>query len=125
MNTNGVTDPRGADGNRGWEGWLLGLIFKLVHSPVDNQHAANFLSKDIGLSHPGIEWCVVRPSMLNEGLPKSEYNMRTSANGTTFSLHTRIANVAEFIARLASESELWKEWKNKMPVILDADQSKK
>ncbi|MBL8961478.1 MAG: NAD(P)H-binding protein [Gemmatimonadetes bacterium] len=99
---------------------MLGLFLPPVR---DNQRAADFLRVVIGGAHPLIEWAMVRPDTLEEG-PAGAYILHEQLANSVFAPgHTRMANVADFMAELVTDDATWARWKGRMPVVLDAASS--
>jgi len=96
--------------------WLLRL---LLPPHIDNEKAADFLRAEIGEGDSQIEWVAVRPDdLINEG-EVTKYDVYPSPiRSAIFDAGTisRI-NVGHFMAKLITNSEVWDEWKGKMPVI--------
>ena len=98
---------------------VVAIIRILIPPHADNEQAADFLRIHVGQQHPFIEWAVVRPDVLIDepqvsgytALPSPTRNVIINA-GTT----SRI-NVANFMANLVLDTELWSNWKGRMPVI--------
>jgi len=104
---------------------VIAILRKLLPPHLDNELAADFLRMGVGNTNSQLEWVVVRPDGLSDENDISAYNLHTSPTrnaifdaGTT----SRI-NVADFMARLVSDDELWSRWKGKMPVIYNADKN--
>lgn len=119
MSSVSVNAPGGVDARRGaFERAWLWALRALVPPAADNQRAADFLRKRIGADHPFVQWAVVRPDTLVEG-EEGDYVLH---QGLVSSLakpdRTAMANVARFMARLATEPRVWEEWKGRMPVIV-------
>ena len=66
-----------------------------------------------------IEWAAVRPDGLSDEDEVSEYEIHQSPtrNAIFNSDSSSRINVANFMANLATDSELWDMWRGKMPVI--------
>lgn len=96
------------------------LILRLLLPPhADNEQAADFLRTSIGQSHLFIEWVAVRPDTLTTEVEVSGYEIHQSPTRNAIfdpGSSSRI-NVANFMAKLATDSALWDAWKGKMPVI--------
>lgn len=98
---------------------VIGIIRLLLPPHVDNEEASDYLRTQIGQESKNIEWVAVRPdSLINEEYV-GEYNTYPSpissaifGNGKT----SRI-NVANFMAELITQNDIWDKWKGKMPVI--------
>ncbi len=96
--------------------WLLRY---LVPPHADNEEAAEFLRTNIDHNDRHLSYVVVRPDSLTNDDQVSDYSLHPSPlrnvifnSGTT----SRI-NVANFMAELATNDELWREWQGHMPVI--------
>jgi nucleoside-diphosphate-sugar epimerase len=98
---------------------VISILRALLPPHSDNEQAADFLRTKVGQNHHFIEWAAVRPDSLTDETSVTNYAIHPSPTrnvifdaGTT----SRI-NVANFMANLATDFELWDEWKGKMPVI--------
>jgi len=118
MGSNGVSNPDGSDDmiRPITERVLLGLLRLLIPPVADNEHAAMYLSKDIGHEEAKVEWVVVRPNDLIDG-EVSEYEVLPKPVGSLFGggVTTR-SNVAAFMGELILDDTVWKKWLYKMPV---------
>jgi hypothetical protein len=126
MSSVSVHRPGGLDTRRGkFEQVLLWILRRLVPPANDNQRAANFLQRDIGPSSPYVRWAVVRPDSLLEG-DVSEYTLHEGLVSSLFRPDsTNMANVAHFMCELATNAATWDQWKGKLPVIINAEASKR
>ncbi len=120
MSSVSVHRPSRADARRGaGERAFLWALRGLVPPARDNQRAADVLAREIGADHPNVAWVVVRPDSLVEG-GASAYRL---SEGLVASLArpatTRMANVAHFLAELATVEATWRQWRGRMPVIVD------
>ncbi|WP_029935694.1 NAD(P)-dependent oxidoreductase [Thiomicrospira pelophila] len=98
---------------------VVGLIRALVPPHPDNEQAADYLRTQIGSKDEAVEWVAVRPdSLINEDAV-SEYEIHPSPTRSAIfdPGKTSRINVADFMARLATEESLWQQWKGQMPVI--------
>jgi len=101
---------------------VIGLIRWCVPPHADNEQASEVLRQEIGLKSEAIEWVVVRPdSLVNDHLELTPYDLYPSPirdpifnAGTTSRL-----NVADFMAELITDQEVWAAWVGQMPVIYD------
>jgi hypothetical protein len=119
MNTNGNTN-RDLNENYSFKDRLVITLLRYLLPPhVDNENAADFLRAEIGQDHKYIEWAAVRPDNLIDEQEVSEYMVNPSpVRGVIFdSGKTSRINVAHFMRRLATESDIWSKWKGQMPVI--------
>jgi len=101
------------------QSFVISIIRLLLPPHVDNEQAADFLRTSIGQSHLFIEWVAVRPDSLTDEVAVSEYEIHQSPTRNAIfdaGSSSRI-NVANFMANLATDSELWGIWRGKMPVI--------
>ncbi len=98
---------------------VISLLRFLLPPHVDNEEAADFLRLHVGQNNNNIEWAAVRPDALINEDQVSQYDIKTSPirNAIFDAGSTSRINVADFISELAVNSELWNEWKGKMPVI--------
>ena len=101
-----------------FENCVFFLLRYLIPPHSDNENAANYLRTLIGQNHSNIQWAVVRPDSLINEEEISPYTTHLSPIHTLFKPgKTSRINVAHFISELASNNEIWSEWKGKMPVI--------
>jgi putative NADH-flavin reductase len=101
-----------------FENCVFFLLRYLIPPHSDNENAANYLRTLIGQNHSNIEWVAVRPDSLINEEEISPYTTHLSPIHTLFKPgKTSRINVAHFISELASNNEIWSEWKGKMPVI--------
>lgn len=119
MNTNGNTNRDLNENYSFKDRFVITLLRYLLPPHVDNENAADFLRIEIGQDHEYIEWAAVRPDNLIEEQEVSEYMVNPSpVRGVIFdSGKTSRINVAHFMRRLATESDIWNTWKGQMPVI--------
>ena len=98
---------------------VISLLRLLLPPHVDNENAADFLRLHVGQNHKNIEWTAVRPDGLINEDEVSQYDVIASPiRNVIFNAgSTSRINVADFMSDLAVNSELWNEWKGKMPVI--------
>ena len=98
---------------------IVALLRLLLPPHVDNESAADYLRVYIGQNNKAIEWAAVRPDGLINEDKVSEYDIYASPtrNAIFDAGETSRINVADFMSELAINSELWSNWKGKMPVI--------
>ncbi len=120
MSSVSVNRPGRADAQRGaGERAFLALLRGVVPPARDNQRAADVLAQERGEGDPAIEWVVVRPDSLIDG-DVSEYRLSEELTASLFRPDTtRMANVAHFMADLATDEAVWQRWRGQMPVIAD------
>ncbi|TCK18552.1 putative NADH-flavin reductase [Thiogranum longum] len=99
--------------------FVISILRFLLPPHVDNENAADFLRLEIGQNNNSIEWAAVRPDALVNEDQISQYDIYTSPirNAIFDAGSISRINVADFMSELAINSELWDEWKGKMPVI--------
>lgn len=97
-------------------------LFRLALPPHrDNETAAAHLRYVVGKDNKLIEWCSVRPEALIDA-EVSPFEVIESYTGNAFrGRPTTRANVAQFMAELIEDTELWSTWKFRMPVIADSE----
>jgi nucleoside-diphosphate-sugar epimerase len=102
--------------------FVISILRLLLPPHVDNEQAADFLRTYVGQSHLYIEWAAVRPDGLTDEVEVSEYKIHPSPirNAIFDAGSSSRINVANFMANLATDSELWATWRGKMPVIYNA-----
>jgi len=103
---------------------LVLLLLRLLLPPhADNEQAAEYLHTGIGRDNAAIEWCVVRPDTLLEGDAAGDYDTHESPTRSAIfnAGQTRRAQVAQFMALLATDDELWGRWRFRMPVIYNRE----
>lgn len=116
-----VNHPGQSESRRSaFERLFLALLCVVLPPAGDNQRAANFLHRRVGTADPFIEWVGVRPDTLREG-EISEYTLHKHLVSGVFNpASTRMANVAHFMADLATDGAIWSHWKGKFPVIVNS-----
>jgi nucleoside-diphosphate-sugar epimerase len=102
---------------------LIFLLRWLLPPHADNEQAAEFLRTQIGQHHQVIEWAAVRPDGLVDLEEVTDYEIFESPIRDPLfdSGKTSRVNVANFMAGLATEEDLWEEWKGRMPLIYNQD----
>lgn len=122
MGSDGVANPAGGDDKRSCsERLILTLLRYLLPPHKDNEKAAAYISA-MNTSVPEIEWTVVRPTDLINGV-KTKYELFDKPQKGLFSgakggVTTR-ATAANFMVDLIMNNNLWNDWKYKMPVVHD------
>ena len=119
MNTVGVANPTLVETRSMFERVVLAGLRWLVPPHTDNEMAADHLMSTVGQRHKYIEWCSVRPdSLINDDV--SPYDIEESPVTGLFSGRpTSRANVAHFMTQLVGDDAVWKQWRFKMPVIMN------
>ncbi len=102
----------------------VGLLRILVPPHTDNEMAADYLRVNIGQDNRLVEWVVVRPDTLIDNDEATNYDL--SASPTRSALFnpgkTSRINVGHFMAKLIIDTDLWYQWKGKMPVIYNTSE---
>ncbi|HBH25033.1 MAG TPA: NAD-dependent epimerase [Cytophagales bacterium] len=98
---------------------IIGLIRLLVPPQSDNEQAAEVLRKDVGRNNPAVEWVVIRPDSLIDEEHVTEYTLHASPTQSAITNpgKTSRINVADCMARLILDNDLWEKWKGQMPVV--------
>lgn len=119
MNTSGNRNRDLAEPISFAEALIVGLIRLLLPPHSDNEHAADYLRTQVGQNHPAIEWAAVRPDSLVDRSDVTDYEIHPSPTRSAIfnAGETSRINVADLMARLITEEDLWEQWKGQMPVI--------
>ena len=123
MNTTAVQNPKLREKRSLGERMAFGVIRCLLPPQLDNEQAARYLREEIGLDDPVLKWIAVRPDGLINQEEVTEYTIEPSPlRSPVFNAgKTSRVNVADFMARLVSDAELWGVWRGQMPVIYNTD----
>lgn len=119
MNTTGNRNRDLKEPATAGEKLMLGFFRLLLPPQADNEQAADYLRSSIGQGHPHIDWVAVRPDSLINQDEVSPYEIHESPTRSAIFNpgKTSRINVADFMARLLTEDELWQQWKGRMPVV--------
>lgn len=95
------------------------LLRTFIPPHSDNEQAADYLRVKVGQNNDCIEWVVVRPDTLINVDIVTEYSIHKSPTRSPLFNpgKTSRINVANFMAKLIADADLWDEWKGQMPVI--------
>lgn len=98
---------------------LTGFLRWTLPPHADNEDAAEYLRSAIGQNESAIDWVVVRPDSLVDEEQVSPYSVHPSpVRSAIFNPgKTSRINVADFMAELITNQELWHKWQGQMPVI--------
>ncbi|MEM6483661.1 MAG: NAD(P)-binding oxidoreductase [Pseudomonadota bacterium] len=98
---------------------VVSIVRVLVPPHADNEQVADFLRCNIGQDDQFIKWVVVRPDGLTNEDSVTQYSVHPSPTRNVIfdAGSTSRINVANFMVDLASDPDLWGQWKGKMPVI--------
>lgn len=103
---------------------LLWVLRRLVPPVNDNQTATDHLDRAIGTNDPHVQWVTVRPDTLVDG-DVTEYSLSETLVTTLFKpANTNMANVAHFMCELATDAGTWNRWAGRLPVIVNATDSR-
>jgi len=120
MSSVSVNRPARADARLGpGERVFLWALRALLPPARDNQRAADVLALELGADDPSLEWAVVRPDTLVTGDPSAYRTHEGIVAGLFRPKTTRMANVAHFMADLATDADAWSRWRGRMPVVVD------
>jgi nucleoside-diphosphate-sugar epimerase len=106
---------------------VTGLLRIFLPPHPDNEKAADYLRVHVGQNNPFIEWVAVRPDSLVNDETVSEYSLHESPTRSALFNpgKTSRINVANLMATLITDDDLWNKWKGKMPVIYNITSHKK
>ena len=122
MNTSGNQNKQAGESISLKESCVIGLLRCLLPPHVDNEQAAAFLQKTIGLHSPIIQWVAVRPDDLIDEPSVTAYVTHPSPiRSAIFDAgKTSRINVAHFMSQLVLDDGLSDIWQGQMPVIYNA-----
>lgn len=120
MSSVSVNRPGGLDTRRGmFERAVMWILRCLIPPARDNQRAADFLLREVGMTGAFVQWVAVRPDALREG-DASEYSLHDGLVSSLFAPdNTNMANVAHFMCELATNAKAWDDWKGRLPVVIN------
>lgn len=124
MNTTGVRDRALAERTSAAQRVVVGLLHVLLPPHADNEAAAARLRRDIAPDDPHLQWAAVRPDGLHDVEHVTPYDVHPSPTRSAIfdAGRTSRLNVADFMAALLTDDELWARWKGRMPVIYDREE---
>jgi len=99
---------------------LVILLLKLLLPPhADNETAHACLRSEIGPNNPHVEWVIVRPDSLVDQDEVTPYDICPSPiRSAIFDAgKSSRMNVADFMAILLSDPNVWTKWAGQMPVL--------
>jgi hypothetical protein len=119
MSTTAYTNKLAGEKNSLGERIVFTLLMGLLPPHRDNVKAADFLIKEIGAKDQYLEWVAVRPDTLIDHDLESAYDVCESLLRSPIFDAGEISriNVSHFMAELATDENLWKEWLSKTPVL--------
>ena len=123
MNTTGCEHPDGNDVKRGiFERGIIRTLAATLIPFQDNIKTLRYFHS-LGTSNASVEWCVVRPDDLIETNEITEYRVQDNTERGIFNaFKTNISNVANFMAELATNQELFERHRGKFPVVYNSEQ---
>lgn len=106
---------------------VVGMLRCVLPPHADNEEAADFLQSHYAASANVVEWTVVRPDALINEKSTTAYDVFVSPIRDPIfdSGKTSRVNVAEFMAKLIVNDNIWKKWQGKMPVIYNAESARR
>ncbi|MDL4842434.1 NAD(P)-binding oxidoreductase [Aquibacillus rhizosphaerae] len=119
MSTTGYTNNLAGEKNSIGEK-IIHFLLKLMLPPHrDNIKAANYLISNIGIENEFVGWVAVRPDTLVNHDEVSSYQVCESpVRSPIFNAgKTSRINVSNFMAELATDNQVWENWKGKTPVV--------
>lgn len=119
MSTTGYTNKKIGEKNGIGGSILLGVLHLLLPPHKDNMDAANYLVHELDRSSDNLEWIAVRPDSLIDESEVTSYKIveKITTDPVFNAGKTSRINVANFMAELIENSNLWNKWKYKTPVI--------
>jgi nucleoside-diphosphate-sugar epimerase len=119
MSTTAYTNRHAGEKNSLGERIIFSLLMGMLPPHRDNVKAADFLIEDIGTQDEYIEWVVVRPDTLIDNDLVSAYDVCDSPLRSPIFDAGEVSriNVSHFMADLATDENLWKEWLSRTPVL--------
>lgn len=102
---------------------VFSLLSTLLPPYTDNIQAAEYIRTQIGQHNPLIEWTVVRPDSLIDDDSVSPYTIHPSPIRSALFNPGKVSriNVARFMAELLCNNDIWKQWKEQMPLIYNRE----
>ena len=92
---------------------VIALLRLMLPPHVDNERAADYLRSTVGQDDRAIEWSAVRPDNLINEDEVTDYDVHPSPTRSAIfnAGETSRINVANFMARLITDDDIWNEWK--------------
>ncbi len=106
------------------ENLVINFMRFILPPQRDNEKALKYLFEGVGENNKHIEWVAVRPDTLVDENEVTEYTIEPSTiRSPVFDAgNTSRINVADFMARLLADANLWDSWRYKTPVIYNVDE---
>lgn len=123
MNTTGNRNKERSEPRSVGERIVIALLRVLLPPQPDNEQAARYLQYQIGKADKFVQWVAVRPDSLIDKDDLSAYEVHPSPLRSPIfnSGKTSRINVGHFMAALATDDSLWKQWQSEMPVIYNKE----
>ena len=122
MNTTACLNTKQKEKFTFGESIIMGIMRSLLPPQRDNDRALKYLEENIKGENI-LEWIAVRPDTLTTQDQVTDYELFESTQRSPIfnAGKTSRINVAHFMMKLASNEELWNEWKYKTPVIYNKE----
>lgn len=122
MNTTACLNTKQKEKFTFGESIIMGIMRSLLPPQRDNERALKYLEEKLN-GEDVFEWIAVRPDTLITQDQVTDYEIFESPQRSPIfnAGKTSRINVAHFIMKLASNEELWNEWKYKTPVIYNKE----
>lgn len=104
------------------ERWLSRLLSVILPPHRDNEKAAALLFSQ-GKFKTCLEWTILRPDTLIDHREVSPYQWHSGPTRSALfdAGETSRINVANALSRLVTDSQLWLDWRGKMPVVYNQE----
>ena len=124
MNSSGVRNKNNHEPISFMQHLVLAFLRVLLPPHRDNEQAANYL-RTLNTTNHKVEWVSVRPDALIDQDDATEYSLYPSPIRSAIFDSGKVSriNVASAMSRLLTDAKLWEEWKGKMPLLYNAEQS--
>lgn len=102
---------------------IIGLLRGILPPHTDNEAASDYLITVVGNQATSINWVIVRPDTLIDEDRVTEYSLFDSpVRSPLFNPgKTSRINAAHFMSELAIDSDVFKNWQHKTPVIYNSN----
>ena len=97
---------------------LLFLLWLLLPPVGDNEAVLPYLHTEAS-ANPAVDFVAVRPSDMIDGDERPYSVFATLQNGIFNAGQSTRANVGAYMADLVTKTELWTNWRNGYPQLLD------
>lgn len=123
LNTTACINKLQSEKFKSSENFVMKIMRFLLPPQRDNELSLGYLIDTVGIGNKQIEWIAVRPDTLINEDEVSEYIVHPlPIRSPIFDAgKTSRINVADFMASLLKDKELWEKWKYKTPVIYNIE----